>query len=70
MQRTMQVFVVPKGVVPGGGSPLPARQLSVEAPTLDGLRDAAHAALAAGGFRIRSLSFGIADLVAYVEEGQ
>jgi len=70
MQRTMQVFVVPKGPLPGGGSPLPARQRTIEAASLDGLREAAHAALTADGFRIRSLSFGPEGLVAYVEEAR
>lgn len=68
MQRTMQVFVIPKGSGPGGGPPLPARKLTVEAQSLDGLRDAGHAALTADGYRIRSLSFGPGGLVAYVEQ--
>lgn len=68
MQRTVQVFVVPKSPVAGGGPPLPARKLTVEAPSLDGLRDTAHAALTADGLRIRSLSFGPVGLLAYVEQ--
>jgi hypothetical protein len=68
MQRTMQVFVIPKGPSPGGGPPLPAQPRTVEASNLDGLRDAAHAALTADGLRVRSLSFGPGGLVAYVEQ--
>jgi hypothetical protein len=68
MQRTMQVFVVPRGTGPGGGPPLPARKLTVEAPSLDCLGDAAHAALTANGLRVHSLSFCPGGLVAYVEQ--
>lgn len=67
MQRRMQVFIVPKGAGPGGGSPLPAQPRTVEAPSVDGLRDSAHAVLTADGLRVRSLSFGPGGLVAYVE---
>jgi len=68
MQRTMNVFVVPRHPVSGAGVPLEPRQTTVEALTLDGLRAAAHAALATPGHRVRSLSFGPDGLVAYVEE--
>jgi len=68
MQRTMQVFVVPKGTGPGGGPPLPAQSRTLEALSPDGLRDAAHEALTADGLRVRSLSFGPGGLVAYVEQ--
>jgi hypothetical protein len=68
MQRTIQVFIVPKGTSPGGGPPSPAQPRTVQGPNLDGLRDAAHAALTADGLRVRSLSFGPGGLVAYVEQ--
>lgn len=68
MQRTMQVFIVPKGSGPGAGLPLPARNVMVEASSLDGLRDAGHAVLSEEGYQIRSLSFGPGGLVAYVEQ--
>ncbi|HEX7842084.1 MAG TPA: hypothetical protein VF469_31650 [Kofleriaceae bacterium] len=38
--------------------PLLWQKRTVEAPSLDGLRDAAHAALTADGLRVRSLSIG------------
>ena len=66
MQRTMKVFVIPPDRSPGG-PPEPARELVVEARSIDGLREAARAKLAGEGFRVRSLSFGPDGLVAYVE---
>jgi hypothetical protein len=62
MQATVKVFTV----VPGA-APQPAAPLVVEAKTHDGLREAARAALAAQGHRIRALSFTATGLVAYVE---
>lgn len=67
MERTVKVFVIPKERVPGG-PPRPARELTVQAATVDGLREAALTKLAAEGLRVRSLSFGPKGLVAYVEE--
>lgn len=65
MQAAVRVFVVPgAGLV---SAPVPDQGLSIEAPTTDGLRDAARAALVAAGYRVRSVSFGPAGLVAYVE---
>ena len=46
MERTVKVFVIPKERVPGG-PPRPARALTVQAATVDGLREAARAKLAA-----------------------
>ena len=66
MERTLHVFVIPNGQSPAG-PPNPARALTVEAPSLDGLREAAREKLAAEGYRVRSLSFGPKGLVAYVE---
>lgn len=67
MERTVKVFVIPKERVPGG-PPRPARELTVQAATVDGLREAVRTKLAAEGLRVRSLSFGPKGLVAYVEE--
>lgn len=67
MERTVKVFVIPKERVPGG-PPRPARELTVQAATVDALREAARTKLAAEGLRVRSLSFGPTGLVAYVEE--
>ena len=69
MQRTVKVFVIPPDRAPGG-PPEPARQMVVEARSVDALRDAARAKLADEGFRVRSLSFGPKGLVAYVEAGR
>jgi hypothetical protein len=67
MERTVKVFVIPKERVPGG-PPRPVRELTVQAATVDGLREAARAKLDAEGLRVRSLSFGPKGLLAYVEE--
>lgn len=66
MERTLYIFVIPNGQPPAG-PPRPARALTVEAASLDGLREAARTKLAAEGYRVRSLSFGPKGLVAYVE---
>jgi len=67
MERTLHVFVIPADRIPAG-PPKPGRALTVEASSLDGLREAAREKLAAEGYRVRSLSFGPKGLVAYVEE--
>ena len=66
MKRTVKVFVIPPDRVPGG-PPKPAREIVVEAASVDGLRAATRAQLVDEGHRIRSLSFGTKGLVAYVE---
>ena len=66
MQRTVDVFVIPRDRTPGG-PPEASRQLVVDGKTIDELRDAARSKLAEEGFRIRSLSFGPKGMVAYVE---
>ena len=68
MQHTVKVFVIPPDRAPGG-PPEPARQMVVEAKSIDGLREAARVQLAAEGYRVRSLSCGPKGLVAYVEAG-
>jgi len=67
MERTVKLFVIPADRIPGG-PPEPARELTVEAPTLDGLREAARARIEDEGLRVRSISFGSTGLVAYAEE--
>lgn len=67
MDHTVKVFVIPKERVPGG-PPKPARQITVQALSVDGLLAAARGKLTADGFQVRSLSFGPQGLVAYVEE--
>ena len=69
MQRTVKVFVIPPGRAPGG-RPEPAREMVVEAPSLDTLRDVARNRLTGEGCRIRCLSFAPGGLVAYVEEAR
>jgi hypothetical protein len=66
MQRTVKVFVLTPDRAPGG-PPEAARQIVVEAASIDELRETARAKLAAEGFRVRSLSFGPKGMVAYVE---
>jgi hypothetical protein len=51
-----------------GGVPVPAHELTVEAPSLDGARAVARERLEADGYRARSLTFGPTGLVAYIEE--
>ena len=67
MKRTVRVFAIPKARVPGG-PPNPAREVIVEASSLDGVLATARAKLTEEGHRIRALSFSAKGLVAYVEE--
>ena len=69
MERTVKVFAIPASRIPAG-PPEPAREFSVEAGSIDGLHDAAHARLIDKGYRVRSVSFGPKGLVAYVEESK
>lgn len=69
MERTVKVFVIPISRIPGG-PPEPARELVVQARSIDGLRDAAQVRLIDEGYRLRSVSFGPRGLVAYVEEAK
>ena len=69
MERTVKVFVIPTSRIPGG-PPEPARELVVQARSIDGLRDAAQVRLIDEGYRLRSVSFGPRGLVAYVEEAK
>ncbi len=67
MQRTVQVFVIPRDRVPGG-PPEPRREMIVEAATVDGLAQATRDRLTGDGLRVRSISFTRDGLVAYAEE--
>ena len=67
MERTVRLFIIPRDRVPGG-PPNPARELTVEAPSLDGLRAAARNLAEKEGLRVRSISFGATGLVVYAEE--
>ena len=67
MKRTVRVFTISKERVPGG-PPNPAREVVVEANSLDTVLAATRAKLTEEGHRIRALSFGAKGLVAYVEE--
>ena len=67
MERTVQVFVIPRDRVPGG-PPEPPREMVVEATTVDGLAEATRERLIGEGLRVRSISFTRDGLVAYVEE--
>ena len=68
MTRTVKLFIIPAGRSPAG-PPEPPRELTVDADTLDGFREATRAQLVADGYRVRSVSFGPDGLVAYAEEG-
>lgn len=67
MQRAVRLFVIAKEQAPIG-PPKPAETFSVEAPTIDGLRDAVRTAVESRGLKLRSVSFGPKGLVAYAEE--
>jgi hypothetical protein len=67
MQRAVRLFVITQERSPAG-PPKAAETFSVEAHTTDGLRDAVRAAVAERGLRLRSVSFGPKNLVAYAEE--
>ena len=67
MKRTVQVFVIPRDRVPGG-PPEPAREMVVEAATVDGLLEAARERLIGEGMKVRSISFTRDGLVVYAEE--
>jgi len=67
MERTVKLFVIPRDRAPGG-PPNPAREIIIEASTLDGLRAAARTQVEKEGLRVRSISFGSTGLVVYAEE--
>lgn len=67
MQRAVRLFVIDKDRIPAG-PPRAGETFSVEATTTDGLRDAVKIEVAERGLRLRSVSFGPKNLVAYAEE--
>lgn len=67
MQRAVRLFVIAKDRSPAG-PPQAGGTFSVEAATTDGLRDAVKAEVKDRGLRLRSVSFGPKNLVAYAEE--
>lgn len=67
MQHMVKLFIIPAARCPGG-PPEPAREIAVEAETLDQLREATRERLTAEGYRVRSISHGPQGLIAYAEE--
>lgn len=67
MERSLKLFVIPKDKIPGG-PPMPAKEFVIEAKDLDGLRDVARTRIEDESLRLRSLSFGANELIAYAEE--
>ena len=67
MESTVKQFVIPADRAPAGPPEAP-RELTVEAPTRDSLREAARAAVKDQGLLLRSVSFGPEGLVVYAEE--
>lgn len=67
MERKVKLFVISKEKTPGG-PPQPAREITVKANDMDGLRDAVRKRITEDGLRIRTISFGKTFLVAYAEE--
>ncbi len=62
-KATLTFFLVAGGTQ----APEPALTLDISAATMDGLREAATAALEARGMKVRAISFGPKGLVAYAE---
>lgn len=67
MKRTLNIFGISKQRIPGGPAEA-AREVKIEATSLDGLRKVAEAKLMSEGYRVRALSFSPTGLIAYVEE--
>ena len=65
MQRTVRLFVVEGDGAKG--TPKPGQPFSVEADSVDGLREAVRAAILERGFVPRSISYGDKGMVAYAE---
>ena len=66
MKATLHLFVIPAEWAPGDPTE-PARVLTVEAWTRDGLRERARELVAAEGLQMRWLNAGPKGLVAYAE---
>ena len=68
MEQAVDVHVIRKGAAPGE-PPRPGAPMTVQADTIDGLREAARQQLEARGFRVRAISFAPKGrLIAYAEE--
>ena len=67
VKRTLKLFVIPPGRAPAG-PPDPAREMEIDAPTIDALGDEARRQLTEAGYRIRAVSFTPDGMVAYAEE--
>lgn len=67
MERRLKLFVIPRERLPGG-PPNPAKEFVIEAKNLDGLRNAARTRIQNESLRLRSISFGANELIAYAEE--
>jgi hypothetical protein len=67
MQRAVRLFVIPKDRTPSG-PPNPAQVFLVQAASMDACRDEVHREVEARSLRLRSVSFGPKDIVAYAEE--
>ncbi len=67
MERRLKLFVIPQDKLPGG-PPNPAQELTIEASSLDGLRDAARIYIEDENLKVRSISNGPGGIVAYAEE--
>jgi hypothetical protein len=67
MDRRLKLFVIPLNKLPGG-PPNPAKELTIEASSLDGLRAAAQKHIEDENLKVRSISNGPAGIVAYAEE--
>lgn len=65
MQRKVRLFVVEGNGA--NGTPKPAQPLSVEANSVDGLREAVRSAILERGLVPRSISYGDKGMVAYAE---
>jgi hypothetical protein len=62
----VRLFIIPAS--PPGAPPQPGRTFSVDLPFHDGILEAVRERIVADGFRVRSVSFGPAGVVAYAEE--
>jgi hypothetical protein len=67
MERKLKLFIIPEDKIPGG-PPNPSKEFVIEAKNLDGLREVARTRIEDEHLRLRSLSFGANELIAYAEE--
>ena len=67
MERRLRLFVIPQDKLPGG-PPNPAQEFTIEASSLDGLREAARKLIEDKNLKVRSISNVPAGIVAYAEE--